>query len=391
MWVERLTSHNSEDDSLEDLSNLGESVNMHVITNLDSELLHDSIWDSFVSSSPYGHLLQTSLWAELKSRFGWTVERVAVTHRDEIVAGAQVLFRPLPLGFTLAYIPKGPLVNWSDKTTSSILVSSVRQAAQRRRAFFLKLEPDLPDSSERPELLGVHRLHPSPQVIQPQSSIIIDLDREEKDILACAKSKTRYNIRLASRKGIVIRHGTIADLPAFHSLLEQTARRNAFAVHDASYYRAAYDLFVTSGHGQLLLATYQESILAGIMIFEFGRKAWYMYGASSNEHRNRMPNHLLQWEAIRWAKDKGCLIYDLWGIPDEVGKSPNGYIRTTTERTDGLWGVYRFKQGFGGRVVRYAGAYDDIYHPSVYWLYKKVIPLLDRGAGETWHRRFRPG
>ena len=368
-----------------------ETTDMRVVSDLDSQLLDDVAWDSFVASSPHGHLLQSSLWGKLKARFGWSVERVAILHKNAIIAGAQILFRPLSLGLTLAYIPKGPLVDWDDEKTTSLLLTAARQAAQRRRAFCLKLEPDLPDDSNLSTRLELCGLRSSPQIIQPRSTIIIELDCEEKEILARAKPKTRYNINLAARKGVIVRAGTAADLPAFHRLLAETARRNAFTVHDAQYYSAAYDLFISSEHGRLLLATYHDAVLAGIMVFVFGQKAWYMYGASSNEHRNRMPNYILQWEAIRWARDMGCLTYDLWGIPDEAGKHLERYAEPATKRRDGLWGVYRFKRGFGGRIVRYIGAYDDVYHRPAYWLYKQAVPLLEREWGETWHRRLRSG
>jgi len=361
---------------------------MRAISNLDAEPLDDAAWDSFVAASPDGHLLQTSRWGALKARFGWGVERVALTDGDAIVAGAQVLYRSLPFGLTLAYVPKGPLVDWDDKTAVRALLAALRQGARQRRAFCLKLEPDLLDDPAQAARLVRHGLRSSPQTVQPRSTILIDLDREEDEILARMKSKSRYNIRLAARKGVIIRDGTACDLPAFQSLLEETARRDNFVVHSAEYYRVAYDLFVPSGHARFLLATYQDTILAGIMVSVLGRKALYLYGASGSTHRNLMPNYLLQWEAIRLAKRRGCLTYDTWGIPDE---DEEVLEREFLKRSGGLWGVYRFKRGFGGRVVRYLGACDDVYLRPLYWLYNQADAFLQRKWGETWHRRLRSG
>lgn len=364
---------------------------MRVISNLDAEPLGDAAWDSFVAASPDGHLFQTSRWGALKARFGWEVERVALTDGDSIVAGAQVFYRSFPFGLTLSYIPKGPLVDWDKEKAVRSLLEALRQAAHRRRAFCLKLEPDLLDDPALAARLVRLGLRPSPQTIHPRSTIIINLDREEDEILARMKPRSRYNIRLAARKGVVVRDGTTSDLSIFQSLLEKTARRKDFVIHSAEFYRAAYDLFVLNGHARFILATYQDTAIAGIMVFTLGRKAWHMFGASRDTHRNLKPNHLLQWEAIRWARAQGCVTYDHFGIPDEVGQHPEYYIGAPPKRYDGMWGVYHFKQSFGGRVVRYLGAYDDVYIRPLHWFYSRGSAFLQRVWGESWHRRLRSG
>jgi len=145
-------------------------------------------------------------------------------------------------------------------------------------------------------------------------------------------------------------------------------------VHSAEYYRAAFELFVPQGWARLLIAEVHDEPVAAIMVFAFGSKAWYMYGASGDAHRERMPNHALQWEAIRWSKSKGCATYDLWGVPDEDETALDAQY---LNRSDGLWGVYRFKRGFGGRLVRYAGAFDRVYDPLWYRLF--LLALRWRG------------
>jgi lipid II:glycine glycyltransferase (peptidoglycan interpeptide bridge formation enzyme) len=195
--------------------------------------------------------------------------------------------------------------------------------------------------------------------------MLIDLTPSEEDILMEMKSKTRYNIRLAGRKDVVVRQSK--DVERFYQLSLTTSERDEFGIHSLEYYQQVYDLFAPQGACVLLIAQYQDQPLAGLMAFARGDTAWYFYGASNNQERNRMPTYTLQWEAIRWAKEKGCLIYDLWGVPDH----PESYLEDHfLDRSDGLWGVYRFKRGFGGKVRRTIGTWDRVYHPAFYQLYQ---------------------
>jgi lipid II:glycine glycyltransferase (peptidoglycan interpeptide bridge formation enzyme) len=336
-----------------------------------------SLWDDFVVAQPAGHLMQASRWGEFKARFGWRMERVALEREGRIVAGAQVLFRSLPWGQTLAYVPKGPLVDWDDGEQVSALLRGVDDVARRQRAVALKIEPELPDGQLGPERLAGLGFRPG-HTIQPRSTIVVDLNPEPDAILAQMKSKWRYNVRLSARKGVSVREGARADLPAFQRLLEETGARDGFGVHSAAYHAAAYDLFVPAGQAVWLLAEIEGQMLAAIVVFAFGDRAWYFWGASSSQHRNLMPNHALQWAAMRWAQERGCRAYDLWGIPDEVGADPAAYEDPENWGTAGLWGVYRFKRGFGGQVVRTIGAWDGVYSPIGYWLYRNAVGLRAR-------------
>ena len=329
-------------------------------------------WDALVVAAPGGHLLQSWAWGELKAQFGWRVERVAVG-----AACAQVLFRPLPAGMgTLAYVPKGPAVDLGDEEAAGALLAAIRPIARRQRAVCLKVEPNREDD---PVLAGGLRklgFRPSPQMVQPRRTILVELDGEPEALLERMRQKTRYNVRLAARKGVTVRAGDEADLPAFYRLLQVTAERDRFAVHSLEYYAAAHRLFVPTGQGRLLLAEHEGQLLAGLVVFGFGDTACYMYGASSDESRNLMPNYLLQWEAMRWAKELGCRSYDLWGVPDEDEGALEAQF---ADRNDGLWGVYRFKRGFGGRLVRTPGAWDLVYAPLRYRLYTLAVRWLERG------------
>lgn len=318
--------------------------------------LTDTVWNAFVAGHPDGHLLQTTRWAELKSRAGWQAERVAVADAGRLVAGAQILYRRLPWGQTLAYAPKGPLVDWRRPDLVRPLLDGMVQAGAAHRPALLKLEPDLADSRQLDLIFGSYGLrrgHP----VQPRSTIYLPLSDGPEAALARMKQKWRYNVRLAERKEVTVRVMTAADLPAWRAMNEETGHRDGFGVHAAAYYEAAFHLF-PADQAHWLLAEWQDQPLAAIAVFALGKKSWYMWGASSNAERQRMPNHALQWAGLNWAAERGAAFYDLWGIPDEVGADPAAYSEDFVEQQGGLWGVYRFKQGFGGQVVRYTGAWD---------------------------------
>jgi peptidoglycan pentaglycine glycine transferase (the first glycine) len=331
--------------------------------------INERDWNSFVAASPRSHVLQSSQWGRLKERFGWRVARVAIEDNGQWRAGAQVLFRPLGPQ-TIAYVPKGPVADLADTEATQALLEALHRLCRQRRAILLKIEPDLAEDPALAQRLTRLGFRPSPQTIQPQCTILLDLTPTPEEILAHMKPKTRYNIRLAGRKGVTVRQGTTEDLPGFYSLMQITGQRDGFGIHSERYYETAHRLFVPQGLAKLFLATLEDQVLAGIMAFAFGQRAWYMYGASSDEHRNLMPNYLLQWEAIKWARERGCLTYDMWGIPDEEEAVLE---KEFLKRSDGLWGVYRFKRGFGGQVVHYLGAYDYVYSPLLYRLYNKLV------------------
>ncbi len=322
-----------------------------------------------------GHLLQHPMWGQFKEEFGWRALRVALAEGEEFLAGAQILFRPLPLGMTLAYVPRGPMLRYDDPHLWQALIQALDEEARRRRAVFLKVEPDWEDDESARQRLHAAGFRPSPQTIQPRSTIHVDLTPDPDTILARMKPKWRYNIRLARRKGVLVRPAEARDLPIFLRLMEETAQRDGFALHTPEYYRRAWEILVPAGLATLLMAWYEDIPLAALFVGAWHRTGIYMYGASSQRERQRMPNHLLQWEAMMWARSRGCTVYDMWGIPDEVGEHPEKWAGRTPERKDGLWGVFRFKQGFGGRIVRMVGAWDRVYNPAAYLLYRAFLKV----------------
>ena len=315
-------------------------------------------WNQFLESKyPDAHILQRGEWGELKAGFGWDVVRLS-----DGINGVQILFRRLPAGLSIGYIAKGPL---GDLTP---LQEEIDQVSREKRAIFLKWEPDTYEKTERSTRVITGNWHES-KPIQPRRTVIISMEGTEDDILNRMKQKTRYNIRLAEKKEVRVRPST--DVRGFHAMAIHTATRDRFGVHAYEYYQRAYDLFHPVGRCELLTASYAGESLASLFVFSNGKHAYYMYGASSDLERNRMPAYLVQWEAMKWAKRAGCLQYDMWGIPDlEEDELESNFQQRSSH--DGLWGVYRFKRGFGGDVHRSTGAWDRIYHPLLYWMYSKI-------------------
>ena len=324
-------------------------------------ILTPTQWEAYFSSQKYAHLLQSNAWGDLKSDFGWEVERVQVGE-----SGAQILFRRILFGYSLAYIPKGPLGPWIDE-----FLPTLDEICKKRRAFSLKVEPDEEENPERVRDLLGRGFQPSQHTIQPRTTLVVDIREDEDTILSNMHQKTRYNVRLSKRKGVEVRPWQ--DLDAFGRMVLDTAERDAFGAHTPAYYQRAYELFYPQGSCELFVAEYEGQPISSVMVFAHGSRAWYLYGASTDIERNRMPTYLLQWEAMKWAKEKGCNWYDLWGIPDE---DLDTLERNFLSERSGLWGVYRFKRGFGGKLYRSIGAWDKAYIPTMYRLYRWLISLL---------------
>jgi peptidoglycan pentaglycine glycine transferase (the first glycine) len=322
-----------------------------------------SDWNQFLSQHPNIHLLQTGEWGELKSAFGWKPVRIV---SGEV--GVQILFRKLPLGFTVGYIPKAA-VSVPQSAFSQELWREIDSVCKQNQAIFFKLEPDHWQDT-KPDNLPItnYKLRISPHNIQPPRTIVVDINGSEEEILARMKQKTRYNIRLAEKKSVTIRAWD--DIESFHQMMLITGERDGFGVHTREYYQRAYELLHPKQMGELLLAEYQGKPLAALFVACHGNRAYYLYGASSDEERNRMPTYLLQWEAMKWAKARGCEEYDLWGVPDEEEATLEANFE---KRHDGLWGVYRFKRGFGGELKRAMQAMDRVYNPLLHWAYLRFI------------------
>lgn len=299
---------------------------------------------------------------------------------------AQILFRAvprLPLPVSIAYIPRGPLLApGSDPSVEAPFWRTVHSVARKQGAIFLKVEPPVEIASPEQKADLDHLMQSlgfqSAGRLQPARTMVLDIDKSEEDLLAAMKTKTRYNIRLAGRRGVIVRQArTLEDLHAFHSLLTVTGDRDEFGIHTFPYYQQMWRTFGPEGDNTalVLLADHPDEAarsngpIAALLALRFGREAIYMYGASSNTGREHMPNYLLQWEAIKWARSNNCTIYDFWGIPDAPAEDSAEAESSPTNTRSGLRGVYWFKKGFGGREIEYPGAYDYVYNPLLYKLW----------------------
>lgn len=313
-------------------------------------------WEQFLAGEPEAHLLQTGAWGELKSQFGWRASWLV-----EGNCGAQVLFRKLPLGFSVAYIPKGPVGK-----PSRAFWSQVDALCRRQHAVFLKVEPDQWEEDQASVVLEGAPFIPSTS-IQPRRTIVIDLAAGDEAILAQMKQKTRYNLRLAQKRGV--RVCASEDVESFYRLMQTTGERDEFGIHTLSYYQKSLELFRPRSECELFLAAWEGEMIAGLMVFRRGPRAWYFYGASGSAHRELMAPYGLQWEAMQWARAQGASTYDLWGVPDYGQEVLEAEFMDHTHQ---LWGVYRFKRGFGGELKRSAGAWDRVYQP---WLYRLLLRM----------------
>jgi lipid II:glycine glycyltransferase (peptidoglycan interpeptide bridge formation enzyme) len=353
---------------------------------MPTEAATDAEWSPFLAALRETHLLQSWEWGAFKSRYGWRARRLC-WQTPAGRAAAQVLARTALRALKVLYVPKGPLLDWGSTPLRAEVLGALEALARRERAILIKLDPDVALSvggpgQEQPQALGQalaaelarRGWRCSPDQIQFRNTVVLDLRPSEAELLAGMKHKTRYNLRLAERKGVSVRKGTAADLDLLYRLYAETAARDDFVIRSRGYYHDAWGSFMAAGLAQPFIAEFESEAVAGLVAFRYGPTAWYMYGMSRAAHRDKMPNYLLQWHAIRWARAQGCARYDFWGAPDEF------------EEHDPMWGVWKFKEGFGGQVVRHIGAWDYAPSPLLYRLYATVLPrVLD-----MMRRRGRP-
>ena len=331
-----------------------------------SRVESQAAWEALVAGHPAGGFLQSWWWGELKSRYGWRAIRLALPRGDgSLAAGAQVLIRtrrPWPGGprVGLAYVPRGPLAETPD--AAAAVVRAAIEVGRDHGASFVRVEPP---SNLATDALRSSGFRPSGQFVQIPRTAVVDLERPEPEILAGFKSKMRYNIRLAGRRGVEV---SVAEDDAgfdeFVDLMRVTASRERFAIHHPSYYRDVWQTF-RPDQGALFIARYQEAPLAALMVVGAGRTAAYVFGGSSNQHRNLMAPHAVQWAAMRWARAHGFARYDLWGMADP------------DDADDAMAGVHRFKLGFNPDLLTYPGAFDLPLQPVRSWLLTHAVRLRE--------------
>ncbi len=336
-----------------------------------------------MARSRWRHAMQSWEWGEFKRSLGWHVERIAIKRHEQIVAGAQLLFKPLPLiPLTVAYVPKGPMVDLADTAIANQLFAAIHQVARRRRAIFLKIEPNLLDDAGANALLRQHGFQPSSSTNQPRCTIIIDLTQSEQVLLASMRKKTRKLIRRSVQEGVTVEEGDASDLDALYRMMSFAAARKGHSIQEEDYYRKEWEAFRPTDRVRMLLAKYQGETVAAKMILVFDDTSMHLWGGVSEKGRQVYANYLLQWEAIRWAKQCGYRYCDLWGIPDQVGAMLDLGQEIPKDRRNGLWGTYIFKRGFGGEIAYFVGAYDYPYRPALYWLGMRVV-VRDRSVAQV--------
>ncbi len=353
-----------------------------------------SEWDALICNLPSSHLLQTWEWAAIKSSYGWKpmpfVWKKKENGLESIIAAAMILKRTvLNRGFAarlcILYIPKGPLFDWSDISLCKQILDDLQEFAKKQGAIFLKLDPDVVLGSGIPGYEDVQERESGQRVIseikkrgwlfssdqiQFRNTVLVDVSANREQMLARMKQKTRYNVRLAEKKGVRLRIGKLDDLPMLFKMYAETSVRDGFVIRDEGYYRDVWEKYMKLAgvddrpFAEPLIAEVNGEPVAAIFVFYFAKRAYYLYGMSLDAHREKMPNYLLQWEAMQRAKGNGCSEYDLWGAPDEFNE------------TDTMWGVFRFKEGLGGEVIRTLGAWDYPAGSLWYKTYTKIIPRV---------------
>jgi len=348
------------------------------------EFVNERTWKEIIHLLPNPHFLQSNIWAEIKKENGWKpFFLIWKNSSGKIVAGVMILERSIQIfkvfSLRIQYCPKGPLLNWHDSNLVQKVLSDIEDFAKNRKVIFTKIDPDvfihhysqiehitndLNSSQILKDFLEKEGWLASKEQIQFRNSFYLSLENSEDQLLSKMKQKTRYNIRLSERKEVKVRVGERADFEKLYKLYASTAIRDNFIIRSKEYYLNAWQKFYDEGFCEPLIAEFNGEILAAVIIYFFGDKAYYVYGMSSDKHRNLMATYLLQWKAIQRAKEKNLKIYDFWGAPDEINEN------------DRMWGVYKFKIGFGGELVRTIGAWDFPITRIGYSFYMFVLPKI---------------
>lgn len=328
-------------------------------------------FDEFVRRHPKGHLQQSFAWSRQKSL--WKFYGIVVrTGSGEIGGVMSVLIRRIPLTpWTLMYAARGPVCDIHDREMLACLLDGAKMLAKKNRCYVLKLDPDVTfaetEFMRHMEELGFV-LAPKAlnfENIQPQYVMRLDIaGKTEEEVMAGFKPKTRYNIRLAQRKGVEIKICGREAVDEFYRLMVETGERDHFRVRPARYFS---DMLDNLGENvRLYMAYYEGRAIAGTIAARLGEKMWYLYGSSSNLHRNVMPNYLLQWEMIRWAIESGCKLYDFKGISGDLREENH------------LYGLYRFKSGFNAEFTEFVGEYRYIFHPLAFRFVERALPVAKK-------------
>lgn len=331
----------------------------------------EELFNNYVATHPNGDVLQTTWWGRLKTTSGWRYYPLGIIKDGKLRATALILIKELPLNRTIFYSPRGPLYSCSDALLA--LLHAGQKLAQKEKALVWKMDPAIPLKDSSWEIIvgeqNFRKIDTGLDFagVQPRFVMTLDLNYSLENLLNKMKSKTRYNVRYAKRRGVrVVLAREKTDLNIFYDLLQETAIRDNFTVRPLSYFEAMWEYLVKNGLAQLFVAYSENTPLAGAISFRLGKRVWYVYGASSNQQRNLQAAHLIQWEMICWAKSHGCHVYDFRGVSGDLDpKNP-------------LYGLFRFKEGFGAEMIEYVGEYDLPMSRGGYALWQGGLALHNR-------------
>jgi peptidoglycan pentaglycine glycine transferase (the first glycine) len=331
----------------------------------------DPIWDSYLENHSNGHYTQSSLWGMLKANYGWQVFRILIKEGEDILGGAQLLTKDLPIYGKIGYITKGPLVNGEDDKVIQLIFDRIEDLVRRQSIFLVSIQPPCCNRLYDQALNSYHYELSSYYIIPP-TTVIIDLTDSQDEILQQMKRTTRQNIRAAQSRGVDVREGNETDIQAFCELKRITESRSDFVHYDQCYYEEAWRLFAAHNKMKLWLASFENQLLAGLMAFYFGQQVVYAWAGSSRNHADKRPNDLLFWHAMMWGKEHGFRYCDLGGISPIVSEA----ITQNQEPPDCKEkGIARFKLGFGP-LCNFPPAYDNIYTLRPKWLVRKAISYI---------------
>ncbi|HET7181846.1 MAG TPA: peptidoglycan bridge formation glycyltransferase FemA/FemB family protein [Candidatus Limnocylindrales bacterium] len=334
-------------------------------------------WDALVARHD-GAVLQSWAWGALKSRFGWKPFRLASGGGQ---ACAQLLIRPYR-GLAVAYVPCGPLLS-GDWAVDRALIDAIVRIAHAHRAAFVRFEPDTLEGDPRAAawaaMLRDAGFKPEERTLQPRASIHLGLGPGTKELMSGFSKGHRADVRRAQREGVTVRLGAPADAAILERMLAATNERKPFGFHPATYYRTLLETF--GDDACLLIAEHEGQPVGASLNVAFGHRGMYLAAGSTPAGLDHRAAHLLQWQAIRWARRRGVLTWDLWGIADARGRhelaAAQGSLSDAAldqleaeARRDPLDGVYRFKKGWGGSVVRTLPAFDRVFIAPAYWFWK---------------------